>query len=290
MVISIHAPRAGCDAHCHKTAAIGAKFQSTHPVRGATRCCNLCPAHGDNFNPRTPCGVRRIWSFFEILISNFNPRTPCGVRLAADNFVYILSMISIHAPRAGCDKNHAKLASYLIKISIHAPRAGCDRISAYHYVSKNISIHAPRAGCDRHAPSIGDTVFRFQSTHPVRGATRRSVVVSTTDPHFNPRTPCGVRLSSSALTAAAVIDFNPRTPCGVRLLQKIGGLPAHHFNPRTPCGVRRSHPAKCRKRSLISIHAPRAGCDARSAGITNAEAISIHAPRAGCDQLRGHKT
>ena len=55
-----------------------------------------------------------------------------------------------------------------------------------------ISIHAPHAGCD-----------------PATGARSRS------SSHFNPRTPCGVRLRN--LTAEARYpDFNPRTPCGVR--------------------------------------------------------------------------
>ena len=60
----------------------GLKFQSTHPLRGATsmRSDRMCPRH--YFNPRTPCGVRRnsqlaiFWPFY------FNPRTPCGVRPA----------------------------------------------------------------------------------------------------------------------------------------------------------------------------------------------------------------
>ena len=36
------------------------RFQSTHPVRGATRRIIPCAAfYTCNFNPRTPCGVRR---------------------------------------------------------------------------------------------------------------------------------------------------------------------------------------------------------------------------------------
>ena len=33
-------------------------------------------------------------------------------------------------------------------ISIHAPRAGCDEVSEIHISYSRISIHAPRAGCD----------------------------------------------------------------------------------------------------------------------------------------------
>ena len=57
--ISIHAPRAGCDGIRQGRHLTVGQFQSTHPVRGATGClaalCKVC----FNFNPRTPCGVRR---------------------------------------------------------------------------------------------------------------------------------------------------------------------------------------------------------------------------------------
>ena len=102
--------------------------------------------------------------------------------------------ISIHAPRAGSDEVSKKGFNYF-DISIHAPRAGSDA-AAYqrgdqvlHFNPRSpcgerlvrelvfvndvvISIHAPRAGSDvsfiltRHDP------LGFQSTLPVRGATR----------------------------------------------------------------------------------------------------------------------
>ena len=55
--ISIHAPLAGCDGRlCH----------DRRPER--------------YFNPRTPCGVRRILTAASKRLKYFNPRTPCGVR------------------------------------------------------------------------------------------------------------------------------------------------------------------------------------------------------------------
>ena len=79
--------------------------------------------------------------------------------------------ISIHAPRAGCDRSsvHSSLISgsfqstYPVRgatrqryrhdhpahISIHVPRAGCDRPrSSCPDPARAISIHVPRAGCD----------------------------------------------------------------------------------------------------------------------------------------------
>ena len=57
--ISIHAPRAGCDSAGAFWDLSSDQFQSTHPVRGATVRHSVTKDFTDNFNPRTPCGVRR---------------------------------------------------------------------------------------------------------------------------------------------------------------------------------------------------------------------------------------
>ena len=80
--ISIHAPRAGCDARAHSDDH-GNLTISIHAPRAG---CDLTLAHphivGDDFNPRTPCGVRPF---------------PPPLRQSC-------KCISIHAPRAGCDR------------------------------------------------------------------------------------------------------------------------------------------------------------------------------------------
>ena len=45
-------------------------------------------------------------------------------------------------------------------------------------------------------PAVADhaQTYRFQSTHPARGATARITTMTSTSPNFNPRTPRGVRL------------------------------------------------------------------------------------------------
>ena len=57
-------------------------------------------------------------------------------------------------------------------ISIHAPREGCDD-QARKRVHRpgQISIHAPREGCDERLYLLNAMTMRFQSTHPARGAT-----------------------------------------------------------------------------------------------------------------------
>ena len=57
------------------------RFQSTLPVRGATRQLARRPDLGGNFNPRSPCGERQMFSPAPCGASGyFNPRSPCGER------------------------------------------------------------------------------------------------------------------------------------------------------------------------------------------------------------------
>ena len=83
------------------------KFQSTHPLRGATGIA------ADETNR----------------IENFNPRTPCGVRLLLKNAPAADVVISIHAPLAGCDRPFPGGRRWSVPISIHAPLAGCDEVT-----------------------------------------------------------------------------------------------------------------------------------------------------------------
>ena len=77
---------------------------------------------------------------------------------------------------------------------------------------------------------------------------------------FNPRAPCGARRRVGD-TVYTLLNFNPRTPCGVRPLIMCPLTVSSNFNPRTPCGVRRAFSLVLYRGYLISIHAPRAGCD-----------------------------
>ena len=147
-VISIHAPLAGCDCFLRLCSWTQSSFQSTHPLRGAT--CR--PSHSQtpqwDFNPRTPCGVRRARtgrnrctcrfqsthplrgatcrpSHSQTPQWDFNPRTPCGVRRIFPSSPPFSEPISIHAPLAGCDIHSSDYISEF-QISIHAPLAGCD--------------------------------------------------------------------------------------------------------------------------------------------------------------------
>ena len=105
-------------------------FQSTLPVRGATLPLCILPRGSGHFNPRSPCGERLISWVSDMGAKDFNPRSPCGERrfprsrsITAPGFQSTLpvrgatsafypitptGVISIHAPRAGSDKERQR--------------------------------------------------------------------------------------------------------------------------------------------------------------------------------------
>ena len=146
--ISIHAPRAGCDIWL--LGILERRWISIHAPRAGCDHTSLIGRHSlCNFNPRTPCGVRRQPSIGSVSWADyFNPRTPCGVRLLSQTPLVYGVLISIHAPRAGCDW---RTSSPQPKRLYFNPRTPCGvrhigPASRMGFV--DISIHAPRAGCD----------------------------------------------------------------------------------------------------------------------------------------------
>ena len=258
--ISIHAPLAGCDVQSYGIGSRNVAFQSTHPLRGAT----LLPT-------------------FSRSAMTFQSTHPLRGATYIDRSGNLYTVISIHAPLAGCDEAGAEVPANA-KISIHAPLAGCDDREAAERTGRD--HFNPRTPCGvRHQhPQSRGAARSFQSTHPLRGATRSTSCYSrlkkfqSTHPlrgatvrdgarhdqrvDFNPRTPCGVRPSSSASAQTSTgfqsthplrgatykcihilhytAHFNPRTPCGVRRENLIKEKSMGNFNPRTPCGVRQS--------------------------------------------------
>ena len=145
-------------------------FQSTHPLRGATRPAGQGDGAGaiSIHAPLAGCDDAAHVPIHQTGISIHAPLAGCDATLpavcAGDN------MISIHAPLAGCDHSgHGTRAGaadfnprtpcgvrhcgkglqiFLGQISIHAPLAGCDLAVLHPGRFRHISIHAPLAGCD----------------------------------------------------------------------------------------------------------------------------------------------
>ncbi len=168
--ISIHAPRTGSDWGAAPT--VPAPFPiSIH-----------APRTGSDFPP--PCGTCGG--------RHFNPRSPYGERQPGNDGVANSINISIHAPRTGSDRCPTGDTGRK-GISIHAPRTGSDsdadieKLEADDFNPR--SPYGERRGNQLRATAMG----RFQSTLPVRGATRDDRSTASRHLYFNPRSPYGER-------------------------------------------------------------------------------------------------
>ena len=260
-LISIHAPLAGCDIDDLIPYANNAKFQSTHPSRGATRAI----------------WIPHSWRKY------FNPRAPCGARQRQHDALLRQPLISIHAPRAGRDWSSGDKGCRH-GISIHAPRAGRDILIEVDGKTVVISIHAPHAGRDRksYPCRMGGSTY-FNPRAPC-GARRRNCnsmgqvhKISIHAPHagrdcqaahrepyctnFNPRAPCGARLDVLFLHALTRCDFNPRAPCGARRFRYVTVAFVWSFQSTRPMRGATFYILPTMRARDISIHAPRAGRD-----------------------------
>ena len=141
--------------------------------------------------PLAGCDKTKI--MIDLIVNNFNPRTPCGVRRDVDQCSFGFDIISIHAPLAGCDRDGrgrqiCRRHDFNPRTPCGVRRGGPRQMHGRHHFNPRtpcgvrpctfciaswayrISIHAPLAGCDR------------------LGAALRYLAE-----YFNPRTPCGVR-------------------------------------------------------------------------------------------------
>ena len=144
------------------------------------------------FNPRSPCGERRLRASSRRSAANFNPRSPCGERPAPTAASSYAAKFQSTLPVWGATAKAAKLpidiafqstlpvwgatalgsaSVFGYQISIHAPRVGSDVPTGKPtFVGSSISIHAPRVG--------SDTLW-YGFEHGLSD--------------FNPRSPCGER-------------------------------------------------------------------------------------------------
>ena len=147
--ISIHAPREGCDGMMIATTMQSARFQSTHPARGATPHVGQRPVQQaiSIHAPREGCDRLYLMALFGTY-NNFNPRTPRGVRRPAAWFKIGTGPFQSTHPARGATCKLGGGRKMTPNISIHAPREGCDLPSQLQNSILTISIHAPREGCD----------------------------------------------------------------------------------------------------------------------------------------------
>ena len=153
-------------------------------------------------------------------------------------------------------------------ISIHAPLAGCD-YSAWLQAADGRYFN-PRTPCGVRHARYGDASYNggFQSTHPLRGATLGLIRFCRRNPGFQ---------STHPLRGATALIRSGACTGRFQSTHPLRGATSHgdwrrnlcgYFNPRTPCGVRHNVWEPGAYGWEISIHAPLAGCDARSSTVS----------------------
>ena len=146
-------------------------FQSTRPVWGATTRTQDWPSSVDYFNPRAPCGARRVTDPFLRAPDGISIHAPRVGRDEDQDYSEMSLSISIHAPRVGRDVNDIIGGGWLNLFQSTRPVWGATYRPLLLRPYRPISIHAPRVGRDgvHRGRFIGIEVF--QSTRPVWGAT-----------------------------------------------------------------------------------------------------------------------
>ena len=103
--------------------------------------------------------------------------------------------------------------------------------------------------------------MKFQSTLPVWGATRTRCASHSQSMYFNPRSPCGERLTVGRKNGKRK-KFQSTLPVwGATVRKFCSQCTGRNFNPRSPCGERRPGLWWSYLHVCISIHAPRVGSD-----------------------------
>ena len=176
-------PLAATDTYFNPRAPCGARrpislaqfraclFQSTRPMRGATTVSGhkAVKPHISIHAPhagRDDNIINIIKSF-----SNFNPRAPCGARLILAVHQVSNVHISIHAPHAGRDDLRQSDIATIIDFN---PRAPCGARRILYTCISVVAYFNPRAPCGarRAIFRLYHSSSKFQSTRPMRGATR----------------------------------------------------------------------------------------------------------------------
>ena len=122
----------------------------------------------------------------------------------------------------------------------------------------------------------------FQSTRPMRGATRNQPKGGVLVKFQSTRPMRGATIFLEVLCMTFYISIH--APHAGRDLLVISFLPTSlYFNPRAPCGARLSFMRKLIMKVSFQSTRPMRGATTESAWIPETTYISIHAPHAGRD-------
>ena len=179
-------------------------------LRGATSHARRAGLESSNFNPRTPCGVRRPRTCSIPADVGFQSTHPLRGATAANVVLTFFRGIfqSTHPLRGATPSEQRKCARTSFQ-STHPLRGATDhRVLFWH--AEPISIHAPLAGCD------------CCNRRPCEGVR-----------YFNPRTPCGVRPATTCPTGTQHIfqSTHPLRGATLAVIEATSILPFQSTHP-----------------------------------------------------------
>ena len=225
-------------------------------MRGATGWPSSGPSPAGYFNPRAPYGARRTGVLSNVEDFLFQSSRPLRGATISVPSIRLADRAAFQSSRPLRGATQSRILWCLAQLGFQSsrPLRGATHCLVPLCVLRLISILAPLTGRDAQLVNGTNMAMAFQSSRPLRGATVYGDIVAS-DGDFNPRAPCGARLTGGTV-AAAISNFNPRAPCGAR-----------HVPQRRPA-----------KRGAISILAPLAGRD-RMAGMTQTELAAFQSSR-----------
>ena len=193
----------------------------------------------EDFNPRSPCGERRLFLTGESGNGRFQSTLPVWGATSMYPDVPAVFVFQSTLPVWGATAPKSGNASRAINFNPRSPCGERRGRIAHRRRGQSISIHAPRVGSDSEFYELG---------------------VNCGD--FNPRSPCGERLCRSRHLAKVrvfqstlpvwgatkgpefciqIIEFQSTLPVwGATKTVRSSKAAAQNFNPRSPCGERHS--------------------------------------------------
>ncbi len=212
-------------------------FQSTHPMRDATKGAQQAAAPAIEFQSTHPMRDATKVKYGRVITGEFQSTHPMrDATLLAARVGLRRAFQSTHPMRDATNvsispqfdpvfqSTHPMRDATLFglwaaarrQISIHASHAGCDGMS--YFVKAKLYDFNPRIPCGMRQLVVGTNVIMgpFQSTHPMRDATKAlfddlaDLEISIHASHAG----CDVYHASQFRTETG--HFNPRIPCGMR--------------------------------------------------------------------------
>ena len=124
----------------------------------------------ERFNPRAPCGARRVmWTLF-LSSRCFNPRAPCGARQHGFCITTASKMFQSTRPMRGATTGDDKQNYLYLFQSTRPMRGATSQRSAARREDRSFNPRAP-CGARRSYSFSPERQKMFQSTRPVWGAT-----------------------------------------------------------------------------------------------------------------------